>query len=87
MLLVLLDLSAAFDTVDHHVFLKRLRDDFGVCESALKWCGSYLIGRKLSVVFGSFISKPHYIDCSVSQGSVAGPIMHHRLRELSNLLA
>ena len=39
-LLVLLDLSAAFDTVDHQVLLKWLRDDFGVCESALKLCAS-----------------------------------------------
>ena len=74
-LLVLLDLSAAFDTVDHQVLLKRLRDDFGVCESALKWCASYLIGRKQSVVIGSSISRPHDMDCSVLQGSVAGPFM------------
>ena len=74
-LFVLLDLSAAFDTVDHQVLLKRLRDDFGVCESALKWCASYLIGRKQSVVIGSSISRPHDMDCSVPQGSVAGRFM------------
>ena len=41
----------------------------------LKWCASYLKGRKQSVVIGNTISKPKSIDCSVPQGSVAGPFM------------
>ncbi len=73
--LVLLDLSAAFDTVDHHVLLQRLRVNFGIDGDALRWCYSYLTGRKQSVLILDSMSKAHCLDCSVPQGSVAGPFM------------
>ena len=43
--LVLLDLSAAFDTIDHTVFLSRLEKENGVTADALGWMSSYLSGR------------------------------------------
>lgn len=48
--LVLLDLSAAFDTVDHHVLLERLRNSFGVEGSANDWFTSYLKNRRKTVI-------------------------------------
>ena len=44
--LVLLDLSAAFDTIDHQIVLNVLQNDFGIIGSARKWFVSYLSGRK-----------------------------------------
>ena len=62
-LLVLLDLSAAFDTVDHEVLLRRLEVTFGITDNALQWFRSYLAGRSQRVLLnGSFsgdFSLPH----------------------------
>jgi len=52
-----LDLSAAFDTIDHSILLKRLSNSFGVMESAHNWLNSYLSGRSNSVKVGSSSSS------------------------------
>ena len=71
--MVLLDMSAAFDTVDHNVLLKRLSDRFGIKSSALGWLSSYLDNRKKFVIVQGCKSKEQELDCNVPQGSVLGP--------------
>ena len=71
--LVLLDLSAAFDTVDHKILLSRLQYYLGIHGISLDWWKSYLINRPQHVCIGNAISKPVILDYSVPQGSVLGP--------------
>ena len=73
--LVLLDLSAAFDTVDHDILLKLLNERIGVSGTALKWFSSYLKGRSQYVVVNGKTSKPAKLNCGVPQGSVLGPVL------------
>ena len=74
-LLVLLDLSAAFDTVDHSILLSRLASRYGVKDIALKWFKSYLSDRVQAVLIDGKESKLHHLLCGVPQGSVLGPIL------------
>ena len=69
--LTLLDLSAAFDTVDHASLLRRLSMSYGLDGAILSWFRSYLGGRTQFVRCG-FISST--LSCGVPQGSVFGPI-------------
>ena len=71
--LVLLDLSAAFDTVDHAVLIDVLKRRFGITGQALDWMSSYLHDRSQIIKLGSTQSSPHNLDCGVPQGSVLGP--------------
>ena len=71
--LVLLDMSAAFDTVDHSVLLKRLSDRYGVKDQALAWVKSYLSERKQFVSITGAKSTEEDLECNVPQGSVLGP--------------
>ena len=71
--LALLDLSAAFDTIDHNIMLSRLSRRLGVGGVVLKWFESYLKGRKQSVVISETLSSPVDVLYGVQQGSVLGP--------------
>lgn len=73
--LVLLDLSAAFDTVDHDILLKRLKDDYGLGGVVLSWLRSYLRDRTFTVIVGDKTSSPCYIWFGVPQGSILGPVL------------
>ena len=74
-LLVLLDLSAAFDTIDHQVLLHRLQVTYGVTGTALKWFQSYLTGRKQRVYINGISSKDFELSQGVPQGSCLGPML------------
>jgi hypothetical protein len=70
--LVLLDLSAAFDTIDHDTLLTRLSQDFAIQGEALKWFQSYLTDRTQAVTIGSERSSLQPLQHGVPQGSVLG---------------
>ena len=75
--LVALDLSAAFDTIDHMVLLRRLEHTFGVGGTALSWLRSYLHQRPSFVKNGTAQSSTVVGDTGVSQGSSLGPLLFH----------
>ena len=63
-LLVLLDLSAAFDTVDHKILLKTLQIKLGVCGSALSWFKSYLERRSQRICIKETLSQSFAVGCT-----------------------
>ena len=71
----LLDLSAAFDTIDHTILLHRLDHVFGIHDAALHWFSSYLTNRTLTVTVNNRSSAPVTISCGVQQGFVLGPVL------------
>jgi len=74
--LVLLDLSAAFDTIDHVTLLHQLHHRLGISHTALEWFKSYLTGRTQAVSIENDSSKPVTLQYGVPQGSVLGPLLY-----------
>ena len=74
-LLGLLDLSAAFDTVDHDILLHRLNLSFGISGPVLKWLESFVRGRSQSAVFNGELAPTTQLQNGVPQGSVLGPLL------------
>ncbi len=73
-ILILLDLSAAFDTICHLTLLKRLFS-IGITHTPLDWFKSYLSGRTQFIQLKSFTSQPSPVTSGVPQGSVLGPLL------------
>ena len=71
--LVMIDLSAAFDTIDHHILLHRLRHRYEVSGAALKWIESYITDRCQPVCLNDEYSPRFVLSTGVPQGSVLGP--------------
>src|SRR6218665_811572 len=71
---VCLNLSAAFDTVDHQLLLSRLTKSFGVCGTALNWLASSLGDRNQQVGIRTARSESTFTTSGVPQGSVLGPL-------------
>lgn len=74
-LLTLLDMTSAFDTVDHDLLLCRLHVSYGIEGTVHKWLSSYLSNRHQTVRTLNSTSKSVAITCGVPQGSVLGPIL------------
>ena len=74
-LLVLLGLSAAFDTIDHEILTATLESEFGVTGNALKWIKSFLSHRKQRVKIKQEFSTNSTLSCGVPQGSCLGPVL------------
>ena len=73
-ILTLLDLSAAFDSVNHNI-LKQVLCALNITGSAQLWLVSYLMGRQQSIIIGDNMSPPLTIEHGVPQGSVLGPLL------------
>tara|TARA_B110000881_G_scaffold40031_1_gene32496 strand:+ start:158 stop:3112 length:2955 start_codon:yes stop_codon:yes gene_type:complete len=73
LILVLLDLSSAFDTIDHKILVERMKKEFGVTGTAKEWFVSYLSDRTNKVCVLSDYSDVQTLHYGVPQGSIAGP--------------
>ena len=72
----MLDISAAFDTIDHDIMLSRLCNVYGITGDALDWFRSYLTGRIQRVVIEDAVSVDQELGFRVPQGFVLGPKMY-----------
>ena len=74
-LLTMLDLSAAFDIIDHSILLERLHTSFDIDRLPLKWVKFYLSNRHQKVKIDSNLSNVLPILYGIPQGSVCGPLL------------
>ncbi len=75
--LVLLDLSSAFDMIDHEVLLFRLENYVGLHGTVFKWFRSFLSNRSFRISIGQHVSSVYPFSCGVPQGSILSPIFFH----------
>ena len=75
-ILVLLDLFAAFDTVNHELLLSRLSTYYGLCESVVNWFTSYLTNRTQFLDINGTFSTIRHLGVGMPQGSVLGPLLY-----------
>ena len=68
------DLSKAFDTVDHQILLKKL-EYYGIARNNLRWFENYLKDQKQFISFEHNSTKKATVTCSVPQGSIIGPLL------------
>ena len=71
----MLDLSAAFDTIDHNCLFYKLHNYFEITGNALKWLSSYLTNRSSEVVIDNVHSLKTSNNFGVPQGSILGPLL------------
>ena len=73
--LIMIDMSAAFDTVDHIILPTRLSKCFGINNTALSWFKSYLSNKSQCISVSNCVSKPCLLSSGVPQGSVLAPLL------------
>ena len=73
--MLIIDLSAAFDTVDHRLLLNMLKFKYRITGSALAWLKSFLTGRLQRVKIGNSLSESLVVSFGVAQGSILGPLL------------
>lgn len=87
-ILLLIDLSAAFDTVDIDLLLHILEVDIGISGVALQWFASFLRGRNQRVLIKNSVSDSLNVNYGVPQGSVLGPVLFNiYIRSLFDIIA
>lgn len=72
---VFLDIRKAFDSINHEILLKKLKDQFGIHGVELKWFESYLMNRQQVCFVNGHTSLPKKMRCGIPQGSILGPLM------------
>ena len=72
---VMIDLSAAFDTIDVPIVVQLMHDEFGISSTPLKWIESYLTDRTMRVKIDNSSSDTIPLRFGVPQGSCAGPVI------------
>ena len=85
-LLVFLDLSTAFDTVDYDILLRHLEYKYGIKDQAVMWFKSYLSNRSQHIVISSARSDSFDLKFGVPEGFYLGPMLFSLLTLVSFLM-
>ena len=86
-ILLLFDLSAAFDTVNHDILLAKLRNKYGFSGTVFAWFTSYLSNRRYIVKINQSLSRDVVLFSGVPQGLILGPVLFNLYSQQTELLA